>query len=806
MDYIVDVEGKRLISSFTSTRTTSAQSVIFGDEPTVTVRLVEPNTGSSAFPWRYVDLTGHSIRVAIGNPGGDPISGTFSLTFDGDTTTDLVAGSTAAQVDAALNLLTSITSAGGVTVTSAATGQYQIAFNSAGARNIITANTDALYPASSAYIYEATAGDVSTKEVQVANIEVDNAAYVELTTDIAAPAATVTTVREGVTGTTSELQRVEISGDPYLGTFAISINGNTSSAISIDATIDELTTAIEGISGIGAGNVVITGTITDFTIQFAASLGNVAEATVDVANLTGAVGKTGTLDLNTNQFLELLNGAASVNATLEIVKFKTTGSKSDTVLQTGITCREDVIANTPVSTTPFPAYAAASHTHNEADISDLGATVTLNADTNLAGNGWFLDDDTMAANDSQKVASQQSIKAYVDTQVAGVSGIADVVDDTTPQLGGQLDVNGNAIGDGTLELVKFTETPSAVNEITITNAATAGAPQISATGDDANIDLDLQPKGTGNVTLGNFTLDGDQTVGAGQDNYVLTYDDGAGTISLEAAAGGTPEGTAILSTGEVGGTKFLREDGDGTCSWQAVPAGGLTDIVNDTTPQLGGMLDVNGNAIGDGTLELLTFTETGSAVNHINITNAATGNEPEIAAAGDDANVDLTISAKGTGEIIRNGESTIQRNGNFGTAGDAQAMTYVLRGTTTDATFTEIFLDGSSARMVLPDDTTWAFDALIVARLGTTQASAAYNVFGCIDNESGTVALVGSVQKGTPIEDNPNASDWDVQFTADDTNDSLKLEVKGGTGLGGTIRWVATVRISQVTHATSSSY
>ena len=29
-----------------------------------------------------------------------------------------------------------------------------------------------------------------------------------------------------------------------------------------------------------------------------------------------------------------------------------------------------------------------------------------------------------------------------------------------------------------------------------------------------------------------------------------------------------PEGTAIKSTGETGGTKFLREDGDGTCSWQ----------------------------------------------------------------------------------------------------------------------------------------------------------------------------------------------------------------------------------------------
>jgi hypothetical protein len=37
---------------------------------------------------------------------------------------------------------------------------------------------------------------------------------------------------------------------------------------------------------------------------------------------------------------------------------------------------------------------------------------------------------------------------------------------------------------------------------------------------------------------------------------------------------GTVEGTAVLSTGEAGGTKFLREDGDGTSSWQTLPAGG----------------------------------------------------------------------------------------------------------------------------------------------------------------------------------------------------------------------------------------
>ena len=38
------------------------------------------------------------------------------------------------------------------------------------------------------------------------------------------------------------------------------------------------------------------------------------------------------------------------------------------------------------------------------------------------------------------------------------------------------------------------------------------------------------------------------------------------------------EGTELKSTGETGGSKFLREDGDGTCSWQTVSGGGVSDI------------------------------------------------------------------------------------------------------------------------------------------------------------------------------------------------------------------------------------
>ena len=46
------------------------------------------------------------------------------------------------------------------------------------------------------------------------------------------------------------------------------------------------------------------------------------------------------------------------------------------------------------------------------------------------------------------------------------------------------------------------------------------------------------------------------------------------------ASAHTPEGTAILSTGETGTAKFLRIDGDGTSSWQAAGSPSITDNGN----------------------------------------------------------------------------------------------------------------------------------------------------------------------------------------------------------------------------------
>jgi len=786
MDYIVDVENKRLVSSFLSTRTTTPQAAIFGDTPNITVRLVEGNDDGVNLPWRYVDLTGYSIRVAIGNPGGDPASGTFTLTFDGDTTAALDYNATAAEIDTELNGLASMVTAGGCTVSAVSSG-YQVAFDTVGAQNTITATTDSLFPASSAYIYEATTGDGSTNEVQVVTLEVDNSAYVELTTDIAAPSATVTTVREGVTDTTSELQRVEIDGDPYLGTWSVTIGGNTSAAISVDADTADITTAIEGITGIGAGNVVVTGSVLDFTIQFDSSLGNVGTAVIDVANLTGAIGKTGSIDLNTNQMLELLGGAASASSTLEIVKYDTGNSTSDTVLQQAITCRQDVIPDTPASATPFPTYAAASHTHTESDITDLGTAVTLNADTNISANGWFLDTDTLSENDAEKVPSQQSVKAYVDTQIAGLGSSmvflgsydANTTDPTDGDIGGTYVVTVAGTG-----VASFWSTALEIGDVIIQENATA-----TTEADWVVVSRDVVPAsetvagvvelatqaevdtGTDTTrvvtpdTLSNYsgfptgTPEGTAILSTGETVGKLLQADGDNSCSWVAAPSGTPEGTAILSTGETGGTKYLREDGDGTCSWQAVAGGGLSNVVEDTTPQLGGDLDMNSNAI-------------------VTLSNA-----------------DIELTPNGTGEIIQTTNGVVHRSGNNVSVGDSQAVSYVLRTSTTNATPTEAFIDGTggSTRMVLSLNSVWTFTGIATARRDDLAQVAGYTFNGVIERD-GSVTTLHTAGTVTALYE--DTAGWDVTVAADDTNESLKISCTGASSQ--TVDWCIHIQTVQV--------
>jgi hypothetical protein len=65
-----------------------------------------------------------------------------------------------------------------------------------------------------------------------------------------------------------------------------------------------------------------------------------------------------------------------------------------------------------------------------ADVTDStnvdAAGATMNADTDVSGNSWVLDEDAMGSNSAVKVPTQQSVKAYVDANAGKVTTYADV--------------------------------------------------------------------------------------------------------------------------------------------------------------------------------------------------------------------------------------------------------------------------------------------------------------------------------------------------------------------------------------------
>jgi hypothetical protein len=166
----------------------------------------------------------------------------------------------------------------------------------------------------------------------------------------------------------------------------------------------------------------------------------------------------------------------------------------------------------------------------------LSALNSMHSGTNrpasaVAGTLWL--DTTNATNPVIKFfdGTDDIIFATVDTSANTINfsdSATDVVGDTTPQLGGMLDVNGQAIGDGTLELIKFSETASAVNEITITNSATGDNPEISATGDDTNIGLSLATKGTGLIKFNDGAFNADATL---TDGATIDWDVGSSPVA-----------------------------------------------------------------------------------------------------------------------------------------------------------------------------------------------------------------------------------------------------------------------------------
>ena len=177
----------------------------------------------------------------------------------------------------------------------------------------------------------------------------------------------------------------------------------------------------------------------------------------------------------------------------------------------------------------------------------------------------------------------------------------------------------------------------------------------------------------GNLTIsGDLTVSGDDiTMGTNTAGNLLIAD---GTNFNSIAAGSLSEISTVanddvfIAVDTSGGG--LKKIARSTIVAGLATSAALTDIVSDTSPQLGANLDTNSHNIliddahfiaDENGNEQIIFQTTSSAVNQFDITNAATSNPPSIQATGGDSNIDFNIGAKGTGHV------TILGNDNPGT-------------------------------------------------------------------------------------------------------------------------------------------
>ena len=244
--------------------------------------------------------------------------------------------------------------------------------------------------------------------------------------------------------------------------------------------------------------------------------------------------------------------------------------------------------------------ASDSNVFTDADHSKLNG-IAANAN-NYSILSDLLDEDSMSSNSATKAASQQSIKAYVASQVSDLVASAPAALDTLNELAAAInddasfsttmsDALGNRLRvDGTFSYTS-TQQSNALTNLGFT-----------ATLQELNV-LDGY---TGSVTELNYL---DALHGTGVTSTEFDYLDGVTSniqTQLDSKIGAVRTVTAggnTLATSETlaftAGSNVTITESGGAVTINST-AGGLSDIVSDTSPQLGGNLDLQTHSIVTG--------------------------------------------------------------------------------------------------------------------------------------------------------------------------------------------------------------
>ena len=334
-DLFIDLTNSRLATSETNLAPSGAVKFTKGDTGTFNLYFLQA-TGIVGAPFNVVDKSAASVKLGIGSRTATPETGTYTLTFGGDTTTALDAAVTAGQVQTALNALTAISSAGGVTVSGEVAEHFTVRFVTAGTRGSITSDVSQLIPDTVAVIGERVAGSATAKEVQEIQLRLTPAVYQSTWSSLST--AVTPTLATTITGsaTTNEVQRLSFSQKPFAGTYRLT---TPSSSITIGSLVTSGVFISPSNHGLALNQpVTLTGfsALTGFangTTYFVNAITTPAQFTVSVT--AGGTALTGTA--TTGSVLTTLRQTAPIDADATAADIASALAALDSIGSGGVT-------------------------------------------------------------------------------------------------------------------------------------------------------------------------------------------------------------------------------------------------------------------------------------------------------------------------------------------------------------------------------------------------------------------------------------------------------------------------------------